>query len=174
LNIEALTTAQLEASAMEAGVPLAELLPPGFVPFDSDPATWTPITPSAPDDGELSAPSPLTHIRTGRMVHLLASFALAVTHGEQATLLGTHPDPICVDEDEESPEESTVARSWTGIPFSATSTLDSASLNTVLEEEETLAFRVRLAAALVLFLIFWMVRGTNNEVHLSLTHLVFF
>jgi hypothetical protein len=87
-------------------------------------------------------------------------------------LLGTHPDLTYADDDDESPEESTAARSWTGIPFSATSTLDSASLNTVLEEEETLAFRVRLAAALVLFLIFWMVSGVKKEVHLNSTHLV--
>ncbi|KAJ2929325.1 hypothetical protein H1R20_g7776, partial [Candolleomyces eurysporus] len=156
LNIEALTTAQLEASALEAGAPLADLLPPGFVPFDSDPASWTPITPSGPDDGGHSS-SPLTHIRTGRMVHLLASFALAVTHGEQAMLLGTHPNPTYIDDDEEAPEESPGARSSTGVPFSATSTLDGATLSTVLEGEETMAFRVRLAAALVIFLIFWMV-----------------
>ncbi|RXW16837.1 hypothetical protein EST38_g9025 [Candolleomyces aberdarensis] len=156
LNIEALTTAQLEASALEAGAPLADLLPPGFVPFDSDPASWTPITPSVPDDGGHS-PSPLTHIRTGRMVHLLASFALAVTHGEQALLLGTHPNPTYIDDDEEPPEESPGVRSSTGVPFSAASTLDNAALSTVLEGEETTAFRVRLAAALVIFLIFWMV-----------------
>ena len=70
LNLNALTEAQLEAAALEAGAPLADLL------------LSTPETP-ANDAGNADVqPQPLlTHMRIGGMVSLLGQFAVAFTHG---------------------------------------------------------------------------------------------
>ncbi|KAL0061386.1 Potassium channel [Marasmius tenuissimus] len=86
LNLEALTDAQLEAAALEAGVPLRELLPPEFWKRRreqrrgggrSDPNWWSIPILQAQRDVDMEE-VPLTHARLGRMTAMLGSFALAV------------------------------------------------------------------------------------------------
>ena len=103
LGLEALTRAQLEAAAMETGVPLETLLPPGFKSYaDADAQSGDSSASSRTGEGIMAGitglwremrsrdghepgdiedrPATLTHARMGRMVAMLGRFALAF-HG---------------------------------------------------------------------------------------------
>jgi potassium channel subfamily K, other eukaryote len=92
LNLEALTGSELEAAAMEAGVPLGTLLPPAYwrrkhEGLDSPHATRVhghvppPDHPAARVDLESI---PLTHARMGRMLAMLGGFAIALDRSGRA------------------------------------------------------------------------------------------
>jgi hypothetical protein len=100
LGLEALTRAQLEAAAMEAGVPLDTLLPPGFENYaDADARSTHSSASQRTGEGimagitglwremrsrdgheDIEGQPTLTHARMGRMIAMLGRFALAF-HG---------------------------------------------------------------------------------------------
>ncbi|EDR12585.1 tandem pore domain K+ channel [Laccaria bicolor S238N-H82] len=150
LNVEALSLAQLEAAAMEAGAPLASLLPPNFRLSDEDNAAggWHPSEPVGGGGG--TGGSPLTHIRLGRMLALLGNFALAMGHGE-------HVDHIHTEEEEDSYDDHEDSGSYHGVPLTYTMTMDPDVFDATVEAEEETAFYARLSAAFLLFFMFWLV-----------------
>jgi len=154
LNVEALTLAQLEAAAMEAGAPLASILPPNFILSDEDNAAggWHSSEPVGGGGG--TGGSPLTHVRLGRMLALLGNFALAIGHGE-------HVDHIHNEEDDTG-EDDTIDQedgdSYHGVPLTYTMSMDPDVFDATVEAEEETAFYARLSVAFLLFFLFWLVR----------------
>ncbi|TFK20395.1 voltage-gated potassium channel [Coprinopsis marcescibilis] len=134
LNVEALTTDQLEAAALEAGVSLKDLLPDASTQIAGgvDPAL-APIT-------------PLTHVRVGNAARLLGSVAFAFSYGARGNALVARMD----EEDEE--EEAGAARDAVRIAENEDELLVS-----LMAHEEKLAFYIRLVVALTIFVIFWLV-----------------
>jgi potassium channel subfamily K len=151
LNVEALSLAQLEAAAMEAGAPLDSLLPPNFRLSDEDNAAgeWHPSEPVGGGGG--TGGSPLTHIRLGRMLALLGNFALAMGHGE-------HVDHIHAEHDDTYEDDHEDGDSYHGVPLTYTMTMDPDVFDATVEAEEETAFYARLSAAFLLFFLFWLVR----------------
>ncbi|KAF5338075.1 hypothetical protein D9611_014205 [Ephemerocybe angulata] len=148
LNLEALEKEELEAAAMEAGAPLADLLLPGAL-------EWNHLVPT-PDSREarlLLTQPPLTYVRFGAMSRLLASSVLALVYGEQAPHIRNEGDleDISISADEGG--NTSVRTSKPLIPFK----LDPATLSAMLRREAKTAFYVRLSSALALWLTFWMV-----------------
>lgn len=161
LNLEALTGAQLEAAAMEAGVPLHLLLPTGFKirngvvshgrkrsgleSGDAEPGTVVPV----PPDGVLRDPDdtgmPLTHARLGRMIAMIGQFALAVH--SSGRLAGDIPLEV--------PRKTKPANN-SNSKASLAQQYD--SFKEGMEREEQKAFYARLTVAWILFILFWMVR----------------
>ncbi|KAF7338773.1 Tandem pore domain k+ channel [Mycena sanguinolenta] len=142
LNLEALSWNQLEAAAMEAGVPLDMLLPDGFrdkrSDSDSDGSSHQenrPVGP-APD-----ADVPLTHARLGRMIAMLGSFALAV-----------RSDPVITHHTPRVPNSAPIPQ------FRKSLTAQYDALRSGVEKEETKAFYARLVVVWALFIMFWTVR----------------
>jgi potassium channel subfamily K, other eukaryote len=159
LNLEALTCAQLETAALETGVPLSRLLPPGFkMPMDQG------DTHMARAEGHKSGTGvgtsmprfvptqpiglPLTHARIGRMAVMLGTFAFAVTERSFATVAQATTLPLPkADSDDQSvdgPYHWSIAEQYE-------------SLRTGMEIEEKRAFSARLFVVWVLFITFWMV-----------------
>ena len=139
LNLDALTQAQLEGAALEAGAPLADILPSRLE---------TPVG----DAGNASQPQPLlTHMRIGGMVSFLGQFAVSFVHNnvnEDTETATNHEDSI-----DERP-----ARERLEVPFTRTLTfLDEESFLETLKSEERNAFIARLSLAWLLFIIFWVV-----------------
>jgi hypothetical protein len=97
LNLQALTRAQLEASALEAGVPLDTLLPVDFVPAATETADdnsdeeatvrahpaagWIDTLASRFGRAQPTQSRNFTHARLGGMSALLTRFAVAAVHG---------------------------------------------------------------------------------------------
>ena len=145
LNLDALTEAQLEAAALEAGAPLADILPSRFdTPVDDT------------ENVDIQPPPLLTHMQIGGMVSLLGQFAISHTHSQvfEDTQTATSTNH---DDTEESIDERTV-REKLEVPFTRTLTIpDEESFLETLKSEERSAFIVRLSLAWLLFIIFWMV-----------------
>ncbi|KAJ7590585.1 hypothetical protein C8J56DRAFT_537402 [Mycena floridula] len=150
LNLEALTGPQLEAAAMEAGVPLNALLPPSFWKnrnqMDHEHNDVTP----APD-----MEMPLTQARLGRVIGMLVSFAFAV----QGSGSPKSPD-MAVGSIGMTP---TLARATTLTSTRSRSPTLEVSLSqqydtfsTSMEKEENKAFYARLTVVIILFITFWM------------------
>ena len=145
LNLKALTEAQLEAAALEAGAPLADLLP-------------SRLEPSANDAGnmDIQPQPPLTHMRMGGMISLLGQFAIAFAHSE------ANVDNEAVtnnDDGEDFIQGEKPVRERLGVPFTRTvTTQDEEPFLQTLEAEEKFAFIVRLSIACLLFIVFWAVR----------------
>ena len=143
LNLNALTRAQLEAAALEAGAPLADLLPSGHE--TSENGTGNVDTQPQPR---------LTHMRIGGMVSLLGQFAVAFAHShiDTDTKSVTNPDDTKGFVDEKPIREKL------GVPFTRTLTMpdEELFLETV-KAEEKVAFIARLSIAWLLFIVFWMV-----------------
>ncbi|KAJ7034543.1 hypothetical protein C8F04DRAFT_1101323 [Mycena alexandri] len=150
LNLEALSWKQLEAAAMEAGVPLDTLLPDGFrerreeSEGDSIVIHGEHPVPHAP---EISIDAPLTHARLGRMIAMLGSFALAVD--KSSPLCGDVRTPI-----EASPSDDIPAPTP---QFKKSLTLQYDAFRAGMQKEETKAAYARLVVAWALFIMFWMV-----------------
>lgn len=157
LNVEALSLAQLEAAAMEAGAPLDTLLPPCFRLSDEENTAgeWHPSEPVGGGGGTGGAP--LTHIRLGRMLALLGNFALAMGHGEHVDHIHTDEDSYDDDIDHEDGD------SYHGVPLTYTMTMDPDVFDETVEAEEETAFYARLSAALLLFFLFWLVRTFHKR-----------
>ena len=138
LNLNALTEAQLEAAALEAGAPLADLLET-----------------SEKKAGKvgLKPQPPLTHMRIGGMIYLLRQFALDFTKqtnpdGETST---NHDDG-----DHSMHDEKVVPERLER--FTRTATMqDDKSFLKALEAEEKVASIARLSIACLLFIVFWVV-----------------
>ncbi|KAJ7074969.1 hypothetical protein B0H15DRAFT_45155 [Mycena belliarum] len=151
LNLEALSWKQLEAAAMEAGVPLDTLLPEGFrqrreeSEDGSDHGSHSGAAPVL-EHSEQDADVPLTHARLGRMIAMIGSFALAV---EKSGHLRGNVPPI-----HSNPAEPIS----TGTPqFKKSLTLQYEAFRSGMEKEEAKAFYARLVVVWVLFIIFWVV-----------------
>ncbi|KAG5651636.1 hypothetical protein H0H81_007979 [Sphagnurus paluster] len=153
LNLEALSWTQLEAAAMEAGVPLRSLLPEGFSPKVKHGDAGTVERPNEsgdiPTHRKPHAPPnvagiPLTHVRLGRMVTMLGNFALAVDHS--AFVKVPKPgDNLQVPENRDgNRDRRSVAEQYE-------------SLRASMEKEEKKAFYVRLIVVWIVFLLFWFV-----------------
>ena len=153
LNVETLTLAQLEAAAMEAGAPLASLLPPTFRLTDEDNAAsgWHPSEPVRGGGG--TGGSPLTHIRLGRMLALLGNFALATGHGKHVDHIHTEGDDTYEDDTVDHEDGG----SHHGVPLTYTMSMDPDVFDATVEAEEETAFYARLSAAFLLFFLFWLV-----------------
>ncbi|KAJ6572157.1 hypothetical protein B0H19DRAFT_1132741 [Mycena capillaripes] len=149
LNLEALSWKQLEAAAMEAGVPLNTLLPDGFRERreeSEDGSSHQGEQPGAPPAPEPDANLPLTYARLGRMIAMIGSFALAVD--KSSHLRGTAPTP--------TPREIGPAPSPTP-QFKKSLTLQYNAFRAGMEKEEAKAFYARLVVVWVLFIMFWTV-----------------
>ncbi|KAJ7474538.1 hypothetical protein B0H11DRAFT_2035816 [Mycena galericulata] len=143
LNLEALSWKQLEAAAMEAGVPLNTLLPEGFREQreGSEDSSSRDDNPEAHPPAEPDENMPLTYARLGRMIAMIGSFALAVdrsTHlrGER---LPVKPPPLV-----STPQ------------FKKSLTLQYDAFRSGMAKEEAKAFYARLIVVWVIFITFWM------------------
>ena len=139
LHLEALTEAQLHAAALEAGTSLHKLLPPDYIPASPLRDTNHYADPSTSVGYQRLQP-PLTYTRVGGMARLVTAFAHTVGYGEHAP---RHGDWSLENADD------------IPTPFP----LDDAALRKMLAKEEDMAFRVRLGAAVSIFLTFWLVRS---------------
>ncbi|KAJ7249438.1 hypothetical protein C8J57DRAFT_1521927 [Mycena rebaudengoi] len=140
LNLEALSWKQLEAAAMEAGVPLSTLLPEGFKKRCMESGEGSLSGSNTDSRGgrfesmpEPDADVPLTHARLGRMIAMIGSFALAVD--KSGHLSGDIP-----------------------IVRPAEKSYD--AFRSGMEKEETKAFYARLSVVWMVFILFWTVGST--------------
>ncbi|KAJ7596570.1 hypothetical protein C8J56DRAFT_290790 [Mycena floridula] len=160
LNLEALSGPQLEAAAMEVGVPLNALLPPLFWKrhqIGNEPSDNVPIP-----DMEM----PLTQARLGRMISVVVNLALAVqgagwakspglADGFTSASIGMTPTLT---------RGTTLTRATTltgtSRPSSPTPNVSLSqqydTFRTSLEKEEKKAFYARLTVVWILFFTFWM------------------
>ncbi|KAF9529080.1 hypothetical protein CPB83DRAFT_853192 [Crepidotus variabilis] len=171
LNVEALTDSQLHAAALEAGAPLAQLVPSSLgIPRQEAPArTGISLSRNPTMDSENDPSLPLTHFRMGAMLSLLGNFAVAVTHSSHE-MAPHHPPLDGVRLDAHVPDEEThddvlnhhhelqSAITTHGVPFARSLTIQEDEISMVerLEGDEQNAFYTRLTIALVLFVVFWM------------------
>lgn len=132
LNLMALSEAQLQAAAMEAGAPLPELLP--HHPYFNDRSY------SSYGGPEVISP---THHRLGHMTSVLRNFAYAVSIGQSPSTVG--------DSGEVSSSDSGTGSRIEGHGNSADGLTD-----VELEREERRMFAIRITFALGLFLAFWL------------------
>ncbi|KAJ7676477.1 hypothetical protein B0H17DRAFT_1080152 [Mycena rosella] len=153
LNLEALSWKQLEAAAMEAGVPLNTLLPEGFREHreESEDASCHGSNPDAPPAPDADADVPLTYARLGRMIAMIGSFALAVD--KSSHLRGDEPvhpvqpvRPVLIE-----PTQSATPQ------FKKSLTLQYDAFRAGMEKEENKAFYARLVVVWVLFIMFWTI-----------------
>lgn len=137
LNLRALSEAQLQAAAMEAGAPLQELLPQHPDHYDH----------RDHHDYELDGgPQPIspTHHRLGRMISVLGNFAFAVSIGQ---------DLSRVTNGGESQSDTRARPRSYGSEDSGAGSLTLVEL----EREEKRMFAIRIAIALCIFFTFWLV-----------------
>ncbi|KAL0579653.1 Potassium channel [Marasmius crinis-equi] len=158
LNLEALTNAQLEAAALEAGVPLCDLVPPGFWKKrrserervgggdGSGGFSWASRLREAQRDVDMEE-IPLTHARIGKMIAMLGGFALAVGKS----------DAWVKDKDKEKRKGLTTRSNSAPRDLRAKMAEDIASYRSSEENEERKAFYTRFTVAWMLFIVFWMV-----------------
>jgi potassium channel subfamily K len=135
LNLRALTEAQLQAAAMEAGAPLKDLLPDNF-------HSRTQHELYEYVGGGQAATTAPTHYRMGMMINLLGNFAYSFSigqHGSSRSVDGSDVGRVDSNQTESGGDDLTM-------------TMDE------LQMEEKRYFMVRIAAALVLFFTFWLVR----------------
>ncbi|KAK7059765.1 tandem pore domain k+ channel [Favolaschia claudopus] len=146
LNLEALSWKQLEAAAMEAGVPLDTLLPEDFIERHMARDEEHKYTEhNHRPEVALDATTPLTHARLGRMVSMIGSFALAVHKSSH----------LSGDVDSTIPS----AQNNKSVPLKQPNSemLHYDAFRTGMETEETKAFYGRLAVVWMLFITFWMI-----------------
>ena len=151
LNLDALTQAQLEAAALEAGAPLADILPS---------KVETPVD----DAGNVGIqPQPLlTHMQLGGMVSLLGQFAVSFVHNRVNEDTQSSQTATNHDDTEHSIDDSRPVRERLGVPFTRTLTIqDEESFLETLKSEERSAFIARLVLAWSLFIIFWVVSTSS-------------
>ncbi|KAJ7199234.1 hypothetical protein GGX14DRAFT_662452 [Mycena pura] len=156
LNLEALSWKQLEAAAMEAGVPLNTLLPEGFRERCKDSGSYngssragesSPTTPQMTDvERRLDENIPLTHARLGRMIAMIGGFAIAV---DKSGHLRGDPSAVPVPARREGPVETP--------QFKKSLTLQYDAFRSGMAKEEAKAFYARLVVVWMLFLMFWII-----------------
>ena len=141
LNLDALTIAQLEAAALEAGAPLADLLPSWLKPPAGDSAGNMDIQPQPL----------LTHIQIGGMISPLGQFSVRFAPSQ------TNIDNEAITNNghgEDLMQEGKPVRERLQVPFIQ----DEKSFLQTLEAEERFTFITRLSIACLLFIVFWAVR----------------
>lgn len=139
LNLQALTDAQLQAAAMEAGAPLKELLPKRFRARTGHELF------EYFGSGQAANTAP-THYRMGMMINLLGSFAYSYSLGQQ------HESPRREECDVRQQDNNLVDVKDASGTGGLIMTLDELKL------EEKRYFIVRIVAALAVFFTFWLVR----------------
>lgn len=167
LNLKALTHAQLEASALEAGVPLSMLLPSDFVMAPEETTNrdtvangdesstilpgWAqhPLARMMGDAFQPNEARTLTHARVGGMAALLTRFAVAVIQGHAMS-----PDEL-ENENRDAPDgvEKAAHHHHSHDIHSYSDHHDFGAM----EEMEKKAFYEKLIVAWSLFLVFWCV-----------------
>lgn len=171
LNLEALPHDKLAAAAMEAGVPLSNLLPPGFKPrrpaqLEVQPGSSREgshdLPPLRGDDPGPDDPDelPLTHARMGKMIAILARFALLTFDGARQ------------EDEPSSPQTPSVRRNQLARldTFQRQDSKDNEkpkykksladqydAFHSLMEREEKKALNARLVVVWLLFLTFWLV-----------------
>ncbi|KAI3612980.1 tandem pore domain k+ channel [Moniliophthora roreri] len=154
LNLEALTDAQLEAAALEAGVPLCDLLPPGFLKRrkNMNARSETRTLPSSSGlwfrrvQREIDLDQvPLTHARIGRMVAMLGGFALAVGKSEWFK------------DKKNWDKRPTLPRGGSQSSRRKLLEHDFDVYRAGIEDEERKDFWAKFSVAWMLFIIFWMI-----------------
>ncbi|KAH7922910.1 voltage-gated potassium channel [Leucogyrophana mollusca] len=159
LNLEALSHSQLEAAALEAGVPLDTLLPPQYYynknerEEDRPEHTLPPWFVTNPIyHHEQMIPDSLTHGRMGTMAAMLTKFALVVFES-------TGPLPEGQEIANESFIDASAADASTTLASSRASSSDDlgADYHALVVESEKKAFYVRAIMAWSLFIVFWTV-----------------
>ncbi|KNZ81641.1 Outward-rectifier potassium channel TOK1 [Termitomyces sp. J132] len=167
LNLESLSWAQLEAAAMEAGVPLFMLLPEGFRTQDQKAREVERVIPGV--GGYLGSGSiimPLTHARLGKMIMMLGNFALAVNDESFIKV----PKPGSANAKTKR-KKQLFAALRAGGNFNTSKRQSIAeqyeSLRITMADEERKAFWVRFWLVWFIFLVFWFVgsaifRTTEN------------
>lgn len=154
LNLEGLRAPQLEAAAMEVGVPLRTLLPPGFRPKSNrDEKEGTPDGTQPEASEPRPAPPnfddiPLTHARVGRMAVLLGNFAFAINKSSFAKFAQRAPR-ISIPEEDDAQKKLRHQHSLTE---------KYESVRASMESEERRAFYARFTVVWMIFIVFWMAR----------------
>ena len=173
LNLQALTLAQLEASALEAGVPLDTLLPKGFVrgrasvevPVQHQPADnrWAqhPLARQIDNAFNPTQARTLTHARIGGMAALMTRFAVAGIHGHATT--PDERDKAERDEDQNDLNDNAIGRtdSIGGLSSQVYPTAGSHHRSESGDMEKK-AFVAKLTVAWSLFIIFWFVSTSST------------
>jgi potassium channel subfamily K, other eukaryote len=187
LNLDALTPQELEATALEAGVPLDELLPADYMMLRQKRKQKAAL---ASGDGDRSSTistesvgieekirrgfrstevDGLTQARMGSMIAMLGRFALAVqAHGgpdPPAADLHHHHDDDDISDHHLHPGVE-LTRTWTSMTVGNENETDSGattprtldSFRHGIEKEERRAFLARFVVAWTLFITFWLVR----------------
>ncbi|KAJ7596567.1 hypothetical protein C8J56DRAFT_850011 [Mycena floridula] len=160
LNLEALSGPQLEAAAMEAGVPLNALLPPSFWKRHNEIA-------HGPNDSHAPPPvyipdmdMPLTQARMGRMINMVVNFGLAV---DRSGWLKGGPLPDAPPTGTSNFTNITMTTAGTGATRPSSPkpkpslSLEYDTFQTSMQGEERKAFIARLTVVWVIFLTFWMI-----------------
>ncbi|KAF9236055.1 hypothetical protein BU15DRAFT_77364 [Melanogaster broomeanus] len=165
LNLGALPHHQLEAAALEAGVPLDTLLPADFYesygrepsrPSDVDTRSfpsWFVVHPVHHRDEYV--PEPLTHNRLGAMAVMLTKFGLAIfdSGGQRDQWRGSSGSGDVVNDS----GTKLVSRSSTGSLSAIVSDDLGGNYRTLIAESEKKAFYARSSLAWTLFILFWTV-----------------
>ncbi|KAF5383291.1 hypothetical protein D9615_005020 [Tricholomella constricta] len=165
LNLEALTWPQLEAAAMEAGVPLRNLLPAGFKAKRAECKDGAVDHPAVVEKtpghskSQVAVPPeltrmPLTHARMGRMIVMLGNFALAV---DQSSFVKVpKPGELAAAAKRKRERESAASEIDDGHRQRSVAEQYEV-LRASMESEERRAFYVRLMVVWAVFFLFWMV-----------------
>jgi len=172
--LEALTDADLNTAALEAGAPLSRLVPEELRINRNSPS-GVPLSRPTIEHGQ-GAPTSLslTHFRLGGMLAVLGNFAMAVSaHGantdtaeDNSDEKNTPPEIAVVNEGEASNNEQEAISDYPPrfssrrVPLTITATIseDDRSMEATLTEDVKYLFYTRLGFALLLFFIFWAVR----------------
>lgn len=182
LNLEALSRAQLEASALEAGVPLATLIPSGFVAADDVPVTSTdsgsssgwaqhPLAQHIENAFRPTEARTMTHARIGAISLILTRFAFAATHNHtpppppaprgNGGVAFTRHESIFAGETIEASDNAYAARF--GLGDDVASSWDHDYDFRSVAHMEKKAFYAKLTIAWSLFLVFWTVSITIHS-----------
>jgi potassium channel subfamily K, other eukaryote len=151
-NLEGLEVNELEAAAVEIGIPLGTLLPPEY---------WMYRSASEKSNQMKPEEMPETHKQIGQMLAMVGSFALAVNHSNM-WFLGAHHDG-----DPESSNLPTLREENSALPMSGREVTQGGKRKTLvhqyddfrvtMEREESAASRARIIVALLIFILFWVI-----------------
>ncbi|KZP17478.1 voltage-gated potassium channel [Athelia psychrophila] len=175
LNLEALTHSQLEASALEAGVPLETLIPEGFLAADQHlprvvdgTGSWAqhPLAQHIESAFRPTEARTPTHGRIGAISLILTRFAFAATHNHtpapapdeagRGHVPFTHHDTIFAGDTIE-PSANAFAVGQQYITRNRATSLDVGYDPVTVASIEKKAFYAKLTVAWTLFIVFWTI-----------------
>jgi hypothetical protein len=188
LNVEALTYENLHAAALETGAPLSRLVPEE-IRIRQSTTIGIPLSqrPTVEHGQGFPSSMSLTHFRLGGMLGVMGNFASAVAYGASDNPTDTdvvanlevqdnmrQPDNTTLPEERdrihngnEDQQMAEVPTSPTGLTTTATIHEDDVSMEESFEEDAKYLFYTRLSIAILLFLVFWMVRHSLSTSRLA-------